>query len=74
MQFTILGLFSLALYGSTVAAKGYPGNPCEKTGASCDPVIRDFCSGKQDAKVNLPCGPRGYVGVSCCWHGNKVEV
>ncbi|KFH44446.1 hypothetical protein ACRE_047590 [Hapsidospora chrysogenum ATCC 11550] len=63
--FTILG-FSIT--GGSAQYNGWPGNPCETVGASCDPIIESFCAGPNDAAVNLPCGPNGMVGVGCCWH------
>ncbi|KAK0761649.1 hypothetical protein N5P37_005701 [Trichoderma harzianum] len=60
---------SLSIYGCMAESGGYPGNPCERVGAKCDPVVQNFCQGKFDATVELPCGPHGFVGVGCCWHG-----
>ncbi|KAM0516924.1 hypothetical protein ACHAPE_005035 [Trichoderma viride] len=47
----------------------FPQNPCEWVGGTCDAITRDFCGGTYDAQIQLPCGPRGTVGVGCCWHG-----
>ncbi|EHK47663.1 hypothetical protein TRIATDRAFT_90157 [Trichoderma atroviride IMI 206040] len=47
----------------------FPENPCEWVGGTCDAVTLGFCNGINDARIELPCGGRGLVGVGCCWHG-----
>ncbi|KAK1238968.1 hypothetical protein MKX08_006029 [Trichoderma sp. CBMAI-0020] len=49
-----------------------PENPCEWVGGTCDAISLGFCNGINDARVELPCGPRGTVGVGCCWHGQPI--
>lgn len=64
-------LISVIILFSTIVnsqSNGWPENPCEKVGATCDPIVADFCSGDYDTEVSLPCGPKGIVGVGCCWH------
>ncbi len=60
----------IVLFSTIVSSQsnGWPGNPCEKVGASCDPIVADFCSSEYDTNVELPCGPKGIVGIGCCWH------
>ncbi|KAL7898659.1 hypothetical protein HDV63DRAFT_374370 [Trichoderma sp. SZMC 28014] len=47
----------------------FPENPCEWVGGTCDTFVResDFCVGKHDAKIDLPCGPLKTTA-KCCWH------
>ncbi|KAL7934602.1 hypothetical protein V8C35DRAFT_301380 [Trichoderma chlorosporum] len=52
----------------------FPKNPCEWVGATCDPFGRNFCNGTLDAPVALPCGPKGTIGVACCWHEGATNV
>ncbi|KAL7793690.1 hypothetical protein V8C37DRAFT_377905 [Trichoderma ceciliae] len=69
MRYTIIfTILSLSVSGSRAQSNGWPENPCEKVGASCDPIVPGFCDGQYDSAVELPCGPRGIVGVGCCWH------
>lgn len=74
VSLSISGLYFKILYIRKLTRRlgalgGYPGNPCERLGLSCDPIVPDFCEGEFDAKVDLPCGPKIWVGVGCCWHG-----
>ncbi|KAI8099185.1 uncharacterized protein BX664DRAFT_320606 [Halteromyces radiatus] len=68
MKSFLISTLMLCITVVSSQGEGYPGNPCEKVSASCDPIIPGFCSDRYDVPVNLPCGPRGYVGVGCCWH------
>lgn len=45
-----------------------PENPCEWVGGSCDALTKNFCHGKHDIKLSLPCSLDGLVGVGCCYH------
>jgi hypothetical protein len=68
--FLVIVLFITIVYSQ---GNGWPGNPCEKVGATCDPIVADFCSGDYDTNVELPCGPKGIVGVGCCWHASPPQ-
>lgn len=78
VSLSISGLYFKILYIRKLtrqpgALGGYPENPCERLGLSCDALVPGFCDGKFDASVNLPCGPKNWEGVGCCWHGPPLN-
>ena len=49
-------------------------NPCERVGATCDPLGATFCRGTFDVAITgLPC--RAAIGTpvtGCCWHAPRI--